>query len=274
MFKISHHLDGFHVWFARWNHCKQATLLVRLYNWRFCPKCCMVHSNSLMFQPANHVFPPNPSLLQAFLLVLSTWTPPWDTVTPCHPRRNGGHSELISVPKKTHNLWLNFSSRYAIQTFNPMKNLHQKMTQPTWHLKLDSWNTSFVLRMPQLGGWELYVSVSDIICIGFWRCNWTPCFILISRCFTGPGASPRLEFGRHLLAILHSFLRLGVIFTAPWRWKGLEDFFCCLMVVVLQGLCLNSSDSHGVISMNERSRCFLGTQMPFFFWKKNKAAST
>ena len=29
------------------------------------------------------------------------------------------------------------------------------------------------------------------------------------------GASPRLEFGRHLLAILHSFLRLGVIFTAP-----------------------------------------------------------
>ena len=30
------------------------------------------------------------------------------------------------------------------------------------------------------------------------------------------GASPRLEFGRHLLAILHSFLRLGVIFTAPW----------------------------------------------------------
>ena len=32
----------------------------------------------------------------------------------------------------------------------------------------------------------------------------------------GAGASPRLEFGRHLLAILHSFLRLGVIFTAPW----------------------------------------------------------
>eukprot|EP00434_Breviolum_minutum_P006872 symbB.v1.2.006064.t1/scaffold352.1/size221597/6 len=36
------------------------------------------------------------------------------------------------------------------------------------------------------------------------------CFLFI---FLAKGASPRLEFGRHLLAILHSFLRLGVIFT-------------------------------------------------------------
>ncbi|CAJ1376832.1 unnamed protein product [Effrenium voratum] len=36
------------------------------------------------------------------------------------------------------------------------------------------------------------------------------CFLFI---FLAKGASPRLEFGRHLLAILHSFMRLGVIFT-------------------------------------------------------------